>query len=69
MTDEAGFLFVDESAYPPLDLVSLTGVLVPSKQYAAVRDALCRLVRDIQPGPPDVVPAVIELHGRIVSCR
>lgn len=31
-----------------------------------LRDALCRLVRDIQPRPPDLVPAVIELHARML---
>lgn len=58
------FLFLDECSYEPLDLAALTGVLVPADRYASVRDAICKLVADVQPSPPNTVPAAIELHAR-----
>ena len=63
MTNVA-FLFLDECTYEPLDLAALTGVLVPSDTYIAVRDAMCKLVVDIQPSPPNTIPWPIELHAR-----
>jgi hypothetical protein len=58
------FLFLDECTYEKLDLAALTGILVPADRYVAVRDAMCRLVVDVQPSPPNVIPGVIELHAR-----
>ena len=60
----AAFFFLDECTYAPLDLAALTGVLIPVDRYVPVRDAMCRLVVDVQPSAPDVVPGVIELHAR-----
>ncbi|MEO7035011.1 MAG: DUF3800 domain-containing protein [Polyangiaceae bacterium] len=58
------FLFLDECTYESLDLAALTGVLIPADRYASVRDAMCKLVVDVQPSPPDTIPAAIELHAR-----
>jgi len=62
------FLFLDECAYDALDLSALTGVLVPADHYSAVRDALCRLVWEVNPSTMDssgsmILPSPIELHG------
>jgi hypothetical protein len=58
------FLFIDECAHEALDLVALTGVLVPFDRYNAVRDAVCQTTWDVLNPPANTVPAPIELHGR-----
>lgn len=58
------FLFLDECMYEPLDLASLTGVLVPVESYAAVRDEMCRLAWELLSPEWNVIPAPIDLHGR-----
>jgi hypothetical protein len=63
-TSAMAFLFLDEGMYKPLDLASLTGVLVPLEAYGTVRDEMCRLVWEVLSPEPKVVPAPIELHGR-----
>lgn len=62
-TMKAAFIFLDESSYDPMDLVALTGVLVPVDRYATVRDAMCQLAIDVSPTPADTVPKIIELHA------
>lgn len=57
------FLFLDESQFEPLDLAALTGVLVRSEVYNSVRDAMCRIIHDVQASPPQVVEMPIELHA------
>ena len=57
------FLFLDECSYEKLDLMALTGVLVPVERYNAVRDAICQIVWDVLRPPPNEVPARLELHG------
>lgn len=63
-TSAMAFLFLDEGMYKPLDLASLTGVLVPLEAYGTVRDEMCRLVWEVLSPEQKVVPAPIELHGR-----
>lgn len=58
------FLFLDECMYKNLDLAALTGILVPADRYAAVRDAMCQLVADVQPSQPNEIPGIIEFHAR-----
>jgi hypothetical protein len=58
------FLFLDECTHESLDLAALTGVLVPLREYTAVRDAVCQIVWDVLLPPPNTVPAPIELHAR-----
>ena len=57
------FLFLDECFYPPLDLAALTGVMVRAEQYVQVRDARCRIVRDILPEADGKIPPAIEIHA------
>jgi len=64
MAGSVAFLFMDECIYEPLDLAALTGVLVPSDRYAAVRDAICQIVWDVQRRLGIADPAPIELHAR-----
>ncbi len=56
-------LFLDECMDEKLDLVALTGVLVPHRRYREVRDAMCKLAWDILEPTPNTIPAPIELHG------
>lgn len=63
MSNSVIFAFIDESVSRELDLASLTAVLVPSEQYAGVRDAVIRLGVELQRPPPNTIPAPIEFHG------
>ena len=64
MASEVAFLFLDECSHESLDLAALTGVLVPSHSYNAVRDEICQISWDVLRPPPNTVPAPIELHAR-----
>ena len=58
------FLFLDECMYEPLDMVALTGVLVPLESYSPILDEMCQLAWEVLSPEPNVVPAPIEFHGR-----
>lgn len=50
--------------YEPLDMVALTGVLVPLESYSPILDQMCQLAWEVLSPEPNVVPAPIEFHGR-----
>jgi hypothetical protein len=63
--DKLTFLFLDECMYEPLDLASLTGVLVPLQVYCRVRDEMYRIAcQTCLTADPSIVPPLVELHGR-----
>ena len=55
------FLFLDESV--DLDTAWLTGVFVPAEQYADVRDAFIRIIRETLTEAGHEHPHPTELHG------
>ena len=57
------FVFMDECSYEPLDLISLTGVLVPLEKYVSVRDAMCQLAWNILSPEKNRIPQPVELHA------
>jgi hypothetical protein len=63
MANSTAFLFLDECMYEPLDLVALTGVLVPLGCYCQLRDEICAITWKLLNPPPNTVPAPIELHA------
>lgn len=64
MPGSVAFLFMDESAYAPLDLAALTGFLVPAERYKEVRDEICQVVWEVLRPPERTIPQPIELHAR-----